>query len=302
MSLLWLLAAVCLRTAFAEVSVVHSGPAEPETAYGSSSLNFGLREPQQSYGVSQYATPEKGYLPVSFTPPEDHGFGFETGYQGLLVPALEATTAVAGTSTNPLSDINPLSAILSASSDILANTDLSTIYPLFFGNSSILTKPWFWAIAPKIATSFLKKIGSLLLRFAFMVFLGGGFTVAVCTFTPICTLSFLGFGFSRRSITDSMRNYISQDRLNAVTAYVLEAIERYRHMQSRHNDKKSFQKDDPTKKPLEDITKNAKSEEVVTASPFNPPSTVTINKHSYNTGKSLEKEGNHIFSEEKVRK
>jgi hypothetical protein len=41
-----------------------------------------------------------------------------------------------------------------------------------------------------------------------LVLLGGALTVGVCVFTPICTLTFLGFGFSR----DSVRSLISQDR------------------------------------------------------------------------------------------
>ena len=54
----------------------------------------------------------------------------------------------------------------------------------------------------------LAKLGLWLLAPLSLMLLGGALTVGVCVFTPICTLTFLGFGFTR----DSVRTFITQDR------------------------------------------------------------------------------------------
>jgi hypothetical protein len=54
----------------------------------------------------------------------------------------------------------------------------------------------------------LAKLGFWLFPPLSLVLLGGLLTVAVCAFTPVCTLTFLGFGFSK----DSVRSLINQDR------------------------------------------------------------------------------------------
>jgi hypothetical protein len=54
----------------------------------------------------------------------------------------------------------------------------------------------------------LAKLGLWLLAPLSLVLLGCALTVSVCVFTPICTLKFLGFGFTR----DNVRTFINQDR------------------------------------------------------------------------------------------
>jgi hypothetical protein len=54
----------------------------------------------------------------------------------------------------------------------------------------------------------LAKLGVWLLAPLSLVLLGGALTVAVCAFTPVCTLTFLGFGFT----SDNVRTFINQDR------------------------------------------------------------------------------------------
>jgi hypothetical protein len=54
----------------------------------------------------------------------------------------------------------------------------------------------------------LAKLGLWLLAPLSLVLLGGALTVGVCVFTPVCTLSFLGVGFTR----DTVRTFINQDR------------------------------------------------------------------------------------------
>jgi hypothetical protein len=52
------------------------------------------------------------------------------------------------------------------------------------------------------------KLGVWLFPPLALVLLGGALTVAVCVFTPVCTLSFLGLGFTKESV----RSFINQDR------------------------------------------------------------------------------------------
>jgi hypothetical protein len=54
----------------------------------------------------------------------------------------------------------------------------------------------------------LAKLGLWLLAPLSLMLLGGALTVGVCVFTPVCTLTFLGFGFTK----DSVRTFITQDR------------------------------------------------------------------------------------------
>ncbi|KAL0267513.1 UNVERIFIED_CONTAM: hypothetical protein PYX00_009765 [Menopon gallinae] len=54
-------------------------------------------------------------------------------------------------------------------------------------------------------------------------------TTAVCTFTPFCTISFLGWGVAR----ESMRSFLTEDRISATAAFVTEAIRKYQELYGR---------------------------------------------------------------------
>jgi hypothetical protein len=54
----------------------------------------------------------------------------------------------------------------------------------------------------------LNRLGIWLFPPLSLVLLGGALTVGVCVFTPVCTLSFLGFGFTKENV----RSFINQDR------------------------------------------------------------------------------------------
>lgn len=139
-------------------------------------------------------------------PSPDSGFGLQAGYEGYLVP--------------------------------VENSLPSIPWPFL--------PPPLLSVLPKVGLKLAGRIGTWLLGFAFVVLVGGGFTVAVCTFTPICTLTFLGFGFGRDSVRDSMRSYLTPDRLSAATAFVMDAIEKYSKMQVKEG--KSLNKKVKTEK------------------------------------------------------
>lgn len=54
----------------------------------------------------------------------------------------------------------------------------------------------------------LGKLGIWMFPPLSLLLLGSALTVGVCVFTPVCTLTFLGFGFSKESV----RSFINPDR------------------------------------------------------------------------------------------
>lgn len=66
-------------------------------------------------------------------------------------------------------------------------------------------------------------------------------TTAVCTFTPFCTISFLGWGVAR----ESMRSFLTEDRISATAAFVSEAIRKYQELYGR--DQKTNGEENKTK-------------------------------------------------------
>jgi len=79
------------------------------------------------------------------------------------------------------------------------------------GNSLLSTGPLLLLpLLHKLALplKLLAKLGLWLLAPLSLVLLGGALTVGLCVFTPICTLTFRGFGFTG----DSVRTFITQDR------------------------------------------------------------------------------------------
>ncbi|KAL1132407.1 hypothetical protein AAG570_010362 [Ranatra chinensis] len=93
-------------------------------------------------------------------------------------------------------------------------------YPLISG---VLT-----ALLPPLGKIGL-KLGFLALNFLGLLLVGSVFTTAVCTFTPLCTISFLGLGFNRESV----RSIVTQDNLLQASRFVTDAIEKFKAMQKK---------------------------------------------------------------------
>lgn len=99
-------------------------------------------------------------------------------------------------------------------------------YPTYseYGNSGYAVKPAYESYlvpavpspqrdsdwATDVATSLLPfsseilvygmRAGAYLLHFVIAILLGGAFTTMICTFTPLCTISFLGVGFNKEQV------------------------------------------------------------------------------------------------------
>lgn len=81
-----------------------------------------------------------------------------------------------------------------------------------------------------LAFFFSTKIGLWVAGLAILTLLGGAATTAICAFTPICTISFLGLGKIKR---ESTRALLSQEHLNSLTSFVHDAIDTYKKLQTR---------------------------------------------------------------------
>ncbi|XP_014245640.1 uncharacterized protein LOC106664451 [Cimex lectularius] len=101
-----------------------------------------------------------------------------------------------------------------------------------FSFSDFLKTAGVLSILPPLSKLGLKlgwKLGLWTLGFLSLFLVGSLVTTAVCAFTPICTISFLGHGFSRESV----RSFITEDRLNTATKFVFDAINKYREMNKK---------------------------------------------------------------------
>lgn len=105
---------------------------------------------------------------------------------------------------------------------------------LSFGD--ILRTAGLVAVAPplgKIGLKFALKFGVWFLGFAALFLIGSFVTTTVCTLTPLCTISFLGLGpFSKQTV----RTFVSEDRLNHATQFVYDAIKKYRNLNKKSDE------------------------------------------------------------------
>nr|CAD7424805.1 unnamed protein product [Timema monikensis] len=178
-------------------------------------------QPQQPEPVQSYGAPPVSpqYPTYAYAEP---GYNVQSGYEGYLVPVAHAANAALGA------------------------FDEGGSFGPFDGFTDLLH------FIPGVGLKLLSKVGVWLLGFVFMVLVGGAFTVAVCTFTPICTLTFLGFGVTRETV----RSYITPDRLSRATTFVMEAIEKYRNLQKHQFDEKKNKDTSGKNKNNKYITKN----------------------------------------------
>jgi hypothetical protein len=110
-------------------------------------------------------------------------------------------------------------------------------------DKSVLAAPWLLgSLLPfsKLGLALFPKAGLFVLGFLLLLLIGGAFTTAVCAFTPICTISFLGLGLTR----NTMRTYITPDRLTQTTAFVLDAIDKYKDFAKKVSAKEARSKKD----------------------------------------------------------
>lgn len=203
-------------------STMYGPPQQPPPVYGTP------QPPPPVYGIPQppsppvYGVPPPVYgapPPVYGLPPTDSGFTVQTGYEGYLVPTGPSHHHALAFAASPLAALGAAGAKAGF---------LTKLLPFPFN---------------LIGLKFGAKLGLFLLSLLFLLLIGGALTTAVCAFTPICTISFLGFGFSR----ETMRSYLTPDRLTSITAFVHDAIDKYKSLQKNRNKKIESSKDNEIK-------------------------------------------------------
>lgn len=96
---------------------------------------------------------------------------------------------------------------------------------------------------PRTFLTLLNRIVYTLFQTLGYILAGGSITAAVCALTPFCRLTFLGLPFLRmkesaKTITETIANEITEDRVKRAAELVKIALEKYQNMQIEEDDHK----------------------------------------------------------------
>lgn len=73
----------------------------------------------------------------------------------------------------------------------------------------------------------LGKIGLVVSAGAAVLVIGGALTALLCSLTPYCTLTFMGYGLSKEEV----RSFMTPDNINMVGNLLGQAIDKYNTLQ-----------------------------------------------------------------------
>lgn len=82
------------------------------------------------------------------------------------------------------------------------------------------------------ALKILAKVGLFFTSGLALLILGGILTTAFCSLTPLCTVTFNGFNAINK---DTMRSYMTPDKIAATAAFVQDAVGKYERLQRAVN-------------------------------------------------------------------
>lgn len=87
-------------------------------------------------------------------------------------------------------------------------------------------------------TSMLMRSGTYLLSSIGVILFGGAVTTAICSFTPLCTITFAALPFlglreslTTKTIKEAVANEITSDRVRRAAEFVRTALEKYNQIQ-----------------------------------------------------------------------
>lgn len=90
----------------------------------------------------------------------------------------------------------------------------------------------------RTVTSMLMRSGTYLMNSIFVVLFGGAVTTAICTLTPLCTITFAALPFlglreslTSKTIKESIASEITSDRVRRAAEFVRTALEKYNQIQ-----------------------------------------------------------------------
>ncbi|KAJ6638892.1 hypothetical protein Bhyg_11630 [Pseudolycoriella hygida] len=91
---------------------------------------------------------------------------------------------------------------------------------------------------PRTIMSMLMRSGTYLLSSIGVILFGGAVTTAICTLTPLCTITFAALPFlglretlTSKTIKESIANEITSDRVRRAAEFVRTALEKYNQIQ-----------------------------------------------------------------------
>lgn len=128
------------------------------------------------------------------------GFSVQSGYEGFLVPSVPPPPP-----------------------------------PLPYGGGAIDVLR---TILPRSISIFMRS-GSYLLQTIAVILFGGAVTTAICTLTPLCTISFaalpfLGLRNTVKNVKDTLTKEVTTDRVARAAEFVQNALIKYQNLQLEH--------------------------------------------------------------------
>lgn len=98
--------------------------------------------------------------------------------------------------------------------------------------------------------SMLMRSGTYLLSSIGVILFGGAVTTAICSFTPLCTITFAALPFlglreslTTKTIKESIANEITSERVRRAAEFVRTALEKYNQIQEDINKESKIEAD-----------------------------------------------------------
>lgn len=159
--------------------------------------------------VNHYGGPYPPHPQAYYGSNPDSSFAVQTGYEGYLVPSFPAIASEIAPGFSSFAKIAPAG------------------YGFVKSALPVIGKVLF-AVIVKLAIVAASALG--------VVATGGLITALVCTFTPVCKLTFPGLPFvklreSAKQITSALESEITQERVKRAAEFVKIALDKYNAMQ-----------------------------------------------------------------------
>ncbi|XP_044262816.1 uncharacterized protein LOC123010182 [Tribolium madens] len=118
--------------------------------------------------------------------------------------------------------ISPYESYLYPSTGYLSSSPISSMTGLFPSAQG----------AFQVALRIFSKVGLFLMGGMVLLFVGGLFTTAVCSFTPLCNITFNGFSNIDK---ETVRAFMTPEKISTAAALVQDAIGKYQRLQRSGN-------------------------------------------------------------------
>lgn len=119
-------------------------------------------------------------------------------------------------------------------------------------------------VSMRQVSSYLRTALSLFARFISLTVFGGGIATAICTFTPLCTISFASPLIPVRSVQENVKNLAEPYIGPEMAEMVQNAVDKFSKMQTEEKEKMVAKStpDQPESDLKEDLSKTDKDSEI----------------------------------------